>query len=107
MQVLQASVRRLDDCLPANFPVAFVKIDVEGAEAAVLRGMSRTLRAWRPVVVFECMPGDLRNCHPPLQTSGLRVSCRADDLSAAAMSDEETVRLAGERHDLCFVASPY
>lgn len=30
-----------------------VKIDVEGAELAVLRGMARTLRRARPVVVFE------------------------------------------------------
>jgi FkbM family methyltransferase len=30
-----------------------VKIDVEGAESAVLRGMTDTLRAYRPVVVVE------------------------------------------------------
>jgi hypothetical protein len=31
----------------------FVKLDVEGAEAAVLRGMRRLLRAQRPVLAVE------------------------------------------------------
>ena len=34
-------------------PPAVVKIDVEGAEIAVLRGMSRVLREVRPVVIYE------------------------------------------------------
>ena len=30
-----------------------VKIDVEGAELAVIRGMTETMRTWRPHLVFE------------------------------------------------------
>ncbi|MEM3484215.1 MAG: FkbM family methyltransferase [Candidatus Methanomethyliaceae archaeon] len=44
-------------CLDAYFPpgsrLNFVKVDVEGAEALVLRGMRRLLRETRPVVVVE------------------------------------------------------
>jgi hypothetical protein len=40
----------------------FVKVDVEGAEPFVLRGMQQTLRAHRPIVMLELhprwLPGD-------------------------------------------------
>ncbi len=48
---------RLDDLLPDDVPISFVKIDVEGGEFGVLRGAVRTLRRWRPIVVFEHGPG--------------------------------------------------
>lgn len=50
---LQVPVERLDDQLDPDLPIAFIKIDVEGAELLVLRGALQTLRRWRPIVVFE------------------------------------------------------
>jgi FkbM family methyltransferase len=44
---------RLDDHLPANYVPSLIKIDVEGAQQLVLEGASRTLRRFKPVVVFE------------------------------------------------------
>ena len=46
-------VRRLDDVVAADAPVAFIKIDVEGAEFLVLRGARSTIARTRPVIVFE------------------------------------------------------
>lgn len=43
----------LDDVVPPDAPLEFVKIDVEGSELSVLRGARRLLRRWRPVVVLE------------------------------------------------------
>jgi FkbM family methyltransferase len=45
-------VETLDD-LPTDFRPALIKIDVEGAEGAVLRGARRVLAEHRPIVVFE------------------------------------------------------
>jgi FkbM family methyltransferase len=44
---------RMDDVLPEGFPVALIKIDVEGAEMLVLEGARQTIRRTKPVVIFE------------------------------------------------------
>ncbi len=47
----ECEVVRLDDVITSN--IAFLKIDVEGAELLVLRGAQRILRESRPVILFE------------------------------------------------------
>lgn len=53
--VEQIEVRQdtLDNVLAGEIPIHFVKIDVEGAELAVLRGAVRTIRDNKPIIVFE------------------------------------------------------
>jgi hypothetical protein len=41
--------------------VDVIKIDVEGAEARVWRGMQETVRRHKPVITFEFSPGLLRH----------------------------------------------
>jgi len=53
VELIRVRTRRLDDLLPADHPVDFIKIDVEGAELEVLRGALSTLRRCRPHVIFE------------------------------------------------------
>ncbi|GIV36636.1 MAG: hypothetical protein KatS3mg032_1015 [Cyclobacteriaceae bacterium] len=43
----------LDDLVPAEEPIHFIKIDVEGAELNVLKGAKRILKKSRPAVMFE------------------------------------------------------
>lgn len=50
LKEVEVDLRRLDD-LELN--PSFVKIDVEGAEIGVLRGMSDTIRRSRPVLMIE------------------------------------------------------
>jgi FkbM family methyltransferase len=51
------TVRRLDD-LDINEPVGLLKIDVEGTEAAVLRGAQRLITTWLPDICVEAGEAD-------------------------------------------------
>lgn len=50
---IQVTINRLDDLLPRDLQVHFMKIDVEGAEHAVLRGSRDTISRCRPFILFE------------------------------------------------------
>jgi hypothetical protein len=53
--VLDVTCARADDLVASGVlpPPALVKIDVEGAEADVLRGATATLRTHRPLLLLE------------------------------------------------------
>ena len=53
IETITVTSARLDDLVPPDRLVHFVKIDVEGAELQVLRGGVETLRRSRPFIVFE------------------------------------------------------
>ncbi len=59
-QSLKVKCARLDDVV-GDRAVGFIKIDVEGAEPLVIRGAERTIRQWRPYLIFECSIGGLQN----------------------------------------------
>jgi FkbM family methyltransferase len=46
--------RRLDDIVPPDRPIGFIKIDVEGGEYGAFRGARRILAECRPIILFEC-----------------------------------------------------
>ncbi|HYI21518.1 MAG TPA: FkbM family methyltransferase [Candidatus Limnocylindrales bacterium] len=50
---LTVKTERLDESLPVGVVPAVIKIDVEGAEEAVLRGAVTTLHRFQPAIVFE------------------------------------------------------
>lgn len=54
MSTVDATIRRLDDFFPADFVLDLAKIDVEGHELAVVRGMRATLaRSPSPKLLLE------------------------------------------------------
>lgn len=52
-EVIEVEVRKLDDIIPQDVPIKFVKIDVEGAEFGVLKGGVKILQKWKPLIVYE------------------------------------------------------
>jgi len=60
LDCVEIPLARVDDLVPAGEVVGVVKIDVEGAELDVLRGMSRILGRDRPVVLLELNSRALR-----------------------------------------------
>jgi FkbM family methyltransferase len=53
LETIRVRVEELDLSLPAEFELALIKIDVEGAEQQVLEGAIRTIADCRPTVIFE------------------------------------------------------
>ena len=51
---ITVACKRLDDLVPADRPIGFMKVDVEGGEYSALRGASRIVTGSRPVILFEC-----------------------------------------------------
>jgi FkbM family methyltransferase len=43
----------MDNVLPADLKVNFIKIDVEGAEFLVMDGGKKTIKKYQPIIVFE------------------------------------------------------
>ena len=89
-KVVEIEVRllRLDDVLPRDLEIRFMKIDVEGAELEVLRGAEEILRRCRPYIVFEHGLGatDFYGTRPEmvfdfLAGCGLRVALMGDWLA--------------------------
>lgn len=50
---IRVPTARLDDVLPPGLPIAFIKIDVEGAQYEVLKGAGETITSSHPYIVFE------------------------------------------------------
>ncbi len=54
IEVIKVELQILDEIIPRDTKIDFIKIDVEGGEYGVLKGAKRVLKSSQPVVVFEC-----------------------------------------------------
>lgn len=54
MERLRVECQRLDDIVPQDRSINFIKIDVEGGELPLLRGAPRLLKNFHLPILFEC-----------------------------------------------------
>jgi FkbM family methyltransferase len=105
---------RLAVLWPAERPLHFVKIDVEGAQLEVLRGAIPLLDRWKPIVVFEHGPGARKTYGTTSEdVYDLFAGCRMQLwllekwlARAPALDRAEFVRQVEERINYYFVAGP-
>lgn len=79
-KTFEVSVSVGDDILTKNSkPIKFIKIDVEGFEYRVLKGLEKTLKTWNPIVVTEVSwkpvvkTEESRNCADNVATNPLEI----------------------------------
>lgn len=54
IEEIQVELKQLDEVIPAETKIDFIKIDVEGGEFDVLKGAKNILKNHQPILVFEC-----------------------------------------------------
>lgn len=91
VEMIEVRVARLDDVVPLELPIHFMKVDVEGAERAVFRGARRMLSTHRPHVAFE-LGAYQDDVFHLLTDVGLRVSLLDDWLAGREPLDHQRFR---------------
>ncbi len=115
IEEIDVEMRRLDQLIPPDLPVAFIKIDVEGAEYQVIRGGRELIKRSRPCIVFEFGLGGSNYYHATprdmyellVEECGLKLS-----LLPAFLNGEAALTLPGfeshylKKNEYYFIAHP-
>ncbi|HEY9114679.1 MAG TPA: FkbM family methyltransferase [Bacteroidales bacterium] len=115
IEELKVNVDLLDNVLPKDLKIDFIKIDVEGGEFGVLKGAVEILKKSKPVVVFEfglgasefygTKPGELFDL---LETCGLKISLLKSWLKEENPLDKEAfIEIYHENKEYYFIAHPW
>ena len=54
IEEIQVKLKTLDETVPLNEKIDFIKIDVEGGEFDVMKGAKNVLKKHKPLILFEC-----------------------------------------------------
>lgn len=56
-ELITVNISPLDDCIPPDTTIAFIKLDLEGGEYHAIKGGANMIRRCKPVIVFEAGTG--------------------------------------------------
>jgi FkbM family methyltransferase len=117
VEEITVRTERLDDVVPQELTIRFMKVDVEGAQLQVFRGAMATITKSRPFIVFEhgMLAQESYNTTSDMiydllvESCGLRISLLADWLGAKPPLDRAAfnghVGFHSDSH-FCFLAHP-
>lgn len=57
IEEINVELKTLDELIPTDEKIHFIKIDVEGGEFGVLKGAKSLLKRNKPIILFECGKG--------------------------------------------------
>lgn len=114
IEELNVETETLDNLIPSNQKINFIKIDVEGAEYGVLKGAVNTLIKSKPFIIFECGLGasDCYGTKPEdiftlITNTGLKISLMIDFLqNKPILTIQDFCRNYNESLNYYFIAHP-
>lgn len=91
VDVVKVQTERLDNIVPENTRIDFIKVDVEGAEFQVFKGGAATIKRNKPVIVFEHGLGaaDCYGTRPELLFDCLCSECGLNISTLASWLEDE------------------
>jgi FkbM family methyltransferase len=112
IQEINVEIKRLDDLIPENVKIDFIKIDVEGAELGVLKGATRIIEKNKPVIIFESGIGasDYYGTSPENvfdffdKEVKMKVTLLKGFLDRKSLSRQEYIDVYNRREEYSFVA---
>lgn len=113
IEEIEVDVRTLDELIPTETKIDFIKIDVEGGEFGVLKGAYHLLKKNKPFVIFECglgasdyygtQPGELYTYLS--NKAGLQISLLSAWIkNRKPLSEQEFVKLYNKNLEYYFIA---
>lgn len=114
IEKITVETETIDNLIPANQKINFIKIDVEGAEYGVLKGAVNTIKKSKPYIIFECGLGasDCYGTKPEevfnlIADAGLKISLMIDFLqNKSSLKRDDFCRNYNERLNYYFIAHP-
>lgn len=113
VEEIRVATERLDNLIPEDVQVDFIKMDIEGGEYHAMLGGTKTITRCQPIIVFEAGAGAITNYGVSLEMIhdlivrdfGMKLSTMRRWLSAKPSFSREEF-LAASRKDFYFIAYP-